>query len=59
MIPEGRMTYQVGKRLGLLSCLGDMADSNRADQAREACRRIGATPDNVDVLTHQIMRQFI
>ena len=53
------MTYQVGKRLGLLSCLADMAETTKADQAREACRRIGATHDNVDLLTHEIMRQFI
>ena len=59
MDPESRMTYQVGKRLGLLSCLADMAETTKADQAREACRRIGATHDNVDLLTHEIMRQFI
>jgi len=59
MDPASRMVYQVGKRLGLLSCLGDMADPKRADQAREACSRIGATPGNVDALTHEIMRRFI
>jgi radical SAM superfamily enzyme YgiQ (UPF0313 family) len=57
--PEDQTLYQVGRRLGLFSRIEDMAVSSRRRRAREACRRFGITPANVDAAIDELMRRFI
>jgi hypothetical protein len=57
--PPRQFLYQVGRRLGIFSRLGDLQDQIRVEQVEEFCRRQGITPDNVEEVTADLMRQFI
>jgi len=59
MVPERQVVYQVGRRLGIMSSLADMKSRHRLKKAREACERLGVTPDNADELIDELMRRFI
>ncbi|NMC74505.1 MAG: radical SAM protein [Geobacteraceae bacterium] len=59
MGPEARFIYQLGRRLGILSCLNDLEDSVRKSNVLEAARRYGVTPENLDETTDRIVRRFI
>lgn len=54
-----RFLYQLGRRLGIFSCLTDLEDPVLlAEVTNEAVER-EATPDNVDELTDAIIKRFI
>jgi len=57
--PEHQRLYQVGRRLGIFLCLGDMEDPGRSASAERAYRELGVTPDNVDAIMDELMRRFI
>lgn len=59
MDPRKQMLYQVGRRVGLFSCLGHMEASHRMAEAEAICRKLGVTPENVDETTDQIIKRFI
>jgi biotin synthase-like enzyme len=57
--PEHRMLYQLGRRLGLLSRLADLGDPHRIAAVEQSRRQFGVTPENVDEIIDNLMRQFI
>jgi hypothetical protein len=59
MEPEARFIYQLGRRLGIVSRLADVADPARTSEVLEAARRYGVTPENLDETTDRIVRRFI
>jgi hypothetical protein len=59
MDPERQRLYQVGRRLGIFSCLSDMSDPRRLANADKACRELGVTPDNVDEIAAQLAKRFV
>jgi hypothetical protein len=59
MPPEKQCLYQVGRRLGIFSGLGDMENSGLAAKAEDACIQIGINPGNVDQIIDEIMKKFL
>ncbi len=59
MDPERQCIYQVGRRLGFFSHLGDMESPKRLAKAEETCRRLEITPENVDEAIYELMKRFI
>jgi len=59
MDPDRQRLYQVGRRLGIFSCLSDMRDPRRLASAERTCRELGVTSDNVDEVIDQLMKRFI
>ncbi len=59
MKPERQRLYQVGRRLGIFACLGDMNNPYRLAEAERAYRELGITPDNVDGVIDQLTKRFI
>lgn len=59
MEPHIRFIYQLGRRLGLLSRLGDVDDPGRRAEVQEAARRLGVTPENLDAISDAIVKRFI
>lgn len=59
MDPKQQTLYIVGRRLGLFSKLGDMKRIRRYQRAEKACRELGVTPQNVDTVVEELMKQFI
>lgn len=59
MSPEEQCVYQVGRRMGFFSGLGDMADPHLLEKARRQCQKFGITPDNADELIDELMKRFI
>ena len=59
MDPHQRMLYQVGRRMGLFSRLGDLKNFQLSDRAEEACRQYGIDPENVDSVIDELMKRFI
>ena len=57
--PERQCLYQVGRRVGIFSRLGDLASPPRLAKAREVCDQLGVTPQNVDAVIDQLMQRFI
>ncbi len=59
-LPEKeRMLYQVGRRMGIFHCTRDLEDPLRRGGAEEACRNMGITPENVDLLSREFLRRYI
>lgn len=56
---EDQRLYQVGRRLGVFSCIGDMEDPHRLATAEKAYHELGVTPDNVDEITDELMTRYI
>lgn len=56
--PHQRL-YQVGRRLGIFSCIQDMDDPRRLAKAERAYREIGITYENADEITDELMKRFI
>ena len=56
---ELQLIYRVGRRLGLLSGLGDLDDPGRMARVEAVCREYGLRPDTVDAVTDDLMRRFI
>lgn len=54
-----QMYFQVGRRLGVMRRVADLADDHRRAQVAAVCRRNRITPENVDAVIDQVMTQFI
>ena len=59
MNPERRCLYQVGRRLGLFHCLGDVNNARRTAKVERICRELGITPENVDETIDELMKRFV
>ncbi|RQW84213.1 MAG: radical SAM protein [Geobacter sp.] len=59
MEPQFRFIYQLGRRLGIMSRLGDVEDPYRRTEVQEAAQRLGVTPENLDAISDAIVRRFI
>lgn len=59
MDPELQYIYRVGRRMGFLSGLGDLADAGKIARIEAVCREYQLRPDNVDAVTDGLMRRFI
>jgi biotin synthase-like enzyme len=59
MTPDQQCVYQVGRRLGFFSRLGDIKNPRRLERAERACRDFGITPENVDEVIDELMKRFI
>jgi biotin synthase-like enzyme len=59
MTPDRQCVYQVGRRLGFFSHLGDMENPRRLERAQKACKQFGITPKNVDEVIDELMKRFI
>ena len=59
MDPTRQTLYTVGRRLGIFSKLNDMDSARRCDRAQKACRELGITPENADVIVEELMKRFI
>lgn len=59
MEPEKQCLYQVGRRLGFFSCLDDMENPGLLERAKQRRDRMGITPDNVDGVLDEVMKQFV
>ena len=57
--PQIRFIYQLGRRLGIMSRLGDVEDPDRRAEVQEAAQRLGVTPENLDAISDAIVRRFI
>ena len=57
--PELQFIYRVGRRTGILSGLGDLADPGKIARVEAICREYGLRPDDVDAVTDDLMRRFI
>lgn len=59
MDPERQSLYQLGRRLGFFSNLGDMESPRRLAKAEKTSKQLGVTPENVDEVIDELMRRFI
>ena len=59
MNPERRCLYQVGRRLGLFHCLGDVNNGRRMAKVEKICHELGITPENVDETIDELMKRFV
>lgn len=59
MSPERQMLYQVGRRVGMLSRLGDLDSPQAVQKVQGVCDRLGITPDNADEMIDELMKRFI
>ena len=57
--PEDQAVYQVGRRLGLLHRLSDMASPDRRARAEHACQSYGIHAGNVNQAIDELMKRFI
>jgi hypothetical protein len=57
--PELQFIYRLGRRLGILSGLGDLDDPGKIARVEGVCREYGLRLDNVDAVTDDLMRRFI
>ncbi len=59
MTPEDQVLYQAGRRMGVFSRLDDLDDPRKRAFAEATCRRLAITPDNIDAMIDEVMKQFI
>ncbi|PIE71385.1 MAG: coproporphyrinogen III oxidase [Deltaproteobacteria bacterium] len=57
--PYEQALYQVGRRTGIFNRLTDMQNTERRLYAERTLQRFNITPDNVDAVIDEIMKQFI
>jgi histone acetyltransferase (RNA polymerase elongator complex component) len=57
MPPEDQILFQVGKRLGYFSCLGDMSYQDKLAPIKSICRQYGLTPENADAKIHEMVQE--
>jgi len=57
--PRDRTLYQVGRRMGVFSCVGDLEEAERRAVAENTCTELGITPENVDSMIDELMKRFI
>jgi len=54
-----QMRFQVGRRLGIYTCLDDLGSSKRTAKVDAFCHQHGITTDNVDEMIDEMMKRFI
>ena len=59
MNPKRRCLYQVGRRLGLFHCLGDVNNGRRTAKVEKICHELGITPENVDETIDEFTQRFV
>lgn len=59
MPPEQQTVFQVGRRTGVFSALADMQNPYLTARARETCKKLGVTPENVDDVMDELMARFV
>ena len=59
MDQELQFIYRVGRRTGIMSGLGDLADAGKIARVEAICREYHLRPDDVDGVTDDLMRRFI
>jgi len=59
MDPKHKAIYQVGRRLGIFSTIGDMDSPRRFARAEKTCRELNITSENVDEIIDELMKRFI
>lgn len=59
MVPEARMLYQIGRRIGIFYGLQDMEKANRLVRVQKFCRENNVSPENVDSITDELVKRFI
>lgn len=57
--PRDRVSFQVGRRMGLFRGLDDMADPRLMGQVQETIRLYGITPETVDTVIDELMKRFV
>jgi len=59
MDPKSRCLYQVGRRLNLFHCLGDMNNTRSMARVEKICNELGITQENVDETIDELMKRFV
>jgi len=59
LAPEDQVIYQVGRRLGLLARMTDMAVPDCRARVEQACQQYGIHAGNVDQTIDELMKRFI
>jgi len=57
--PHEQMIYRVGRRRGVFYGLTDLRDPRARARAERLCTELGATPENVDSITDDLVKRFI
>ena len=57
--PEDQMLFCVGRRTNRIARIGDLQNPVQQEYARQMCRELGVTVDNVDEMIDTIMQRFI
>jgi radical SAM superfamily enzyme YgiQ (UPF0313 family) len=59
MDPEPQRLYQLGRRIGVFSGLGDMENPYRMARAQKAYDQFGAVAEDIDNVSDELMKRFI
>ncbi|UCD58168.1 MAG: radical SAM protein [Candidatus Hydrogenedentota bacterium] len=59
MDPQRQRLYQVGRRLGIFSGIGDMENPGRMGEVERVYRELAVTPANVDRITDEMMTRYL
>ena len=57
--PQEQCLFQVGRRLGIYTRLGDLNSPKRRAKVAAFCAQHGITPENVDEVIDEMMKRFI
>jgi hypothetical protein len=57
--PKEQMVYQVGRRMGLMRSLSDLADPAKRQHVENTCSKAGIHPGNVDSIVDEMLKRFI
>jgi len=56
---ERQRLYQIGRRIGVFSGLGDMTKPNRMGRAQRAYEQVGGELADLDRVMDELMKRFI
>ena len=59
MEPRQQRLYQVGRRLGIITCMREMERPEKRALIEQTCRNMGITADNVDELADELVKRYI
>ncbi len=59
MEPEKQRLYQIGRRIGIFSTLGDMEETQKMKRVREIYKSFGVTAENIDHIVSELMTRYI
>jgi len=57
--PEEQITYRIGRRRGVFVGLSDLADQTKRSRAERLREQLGATSENIDGMTDELVKRFI